>query len=114
MLIFIVLLLLGAAMAYLSKFNAMPVSVNFGSYILEDIPLFYVIIGSLLIGLFLSYAVYLVDTLFISWTIRGKNKELKKNQQEALQLSKRIHQLELENERLKNGSTAEPKDDRAL
>lgn len=110
MLIFILLLLLGAAMAYLSKFNAMPVSVNFGSYVLEDIPLFYVIIASLLIGLFLSYAVYLVDTL----TIRGKNKELKKNQQEALQLSKRIHQLELENERLKNGSIVEPTDSRAL
>lgn len=102
MLILILLLVLSAGMAYLSKFNAMIVSVNFGPYIINDIPLFYVIIGSLVTGLVLSYLVYLVDTIFTSWTIRDKNKEIKKNKQEILELTKRIHQLELKNEKQKH------------
>jgi len=116
MLILILLLILGAGMAYLSKFNDMLVSVSFGSYIISDIPLFYVIIGSLVTGLILSYLVYLVDTIFTSWTIRGKDKEIKKTKLEVLELTKRIHQLELENEKQKHNHNynSEPEDVDAL
>ncbi|HCC84519.1 MAG TPA: hypothetical protein DEP87_02455 [Candidatus Pacebacteria bacterium] len=114
MLIIILLLILGAVMAYISKFNAVLVNVNLGAYIFNDIPLFYVIIGSLLIGLILSYLVYLVDLLFTSWTLRGKENEIKKFKKEVLELTKRIHQLELENEKLKHNHHQEPQDDNAL
>lgn len=116
MLILILLLILGAGMAYLSKFNAMIVSVNFGSYVVNDIPLFYVIIGSLVTGLILSYLIYLINKIFTSLIIRDKDKEIKKNKREILELTKRIHQLELENERQKNNNndSSEPKDVNAL
>ena len=114
MLILILFLIIGSMLVYISKFNFMPVSVNFGMYILEDIPLFYVIIGSLVFGLVLSYLVYLINSISTALTLRGKDKTIKKNKNEVLELTKRIHQLELENEKLKTNSSNKPLDPDAL
>jgi cell division protein FtsB len=92
----------------------MPVSLNFGTFVLSDIPLFYVIIGSLIFGLVLSYLVYLINSISTAFRFRGKDKEIKKNKSEVLELTKRVHQLELENEKLKNGTLVEPTDENAL
>lgn len=83
----------------------MPVSVNFGTFIVPNVPLFYVIIGSVLFGLILSYLVHLVSSVSASLTLRSKDNELKKEKQEVLELTKRVHQLELENEKQKNPDT---------
>jgi len=114
MLIIILLLVVGTILVYISKFNFMPVSVNLGFYTFSNIPLFYVIVGSLLFGLILFYVVYLIRAVSSSFKLRGKNKEIKKNKDEVLELTKRVHQLELENEKLKNGSSVEPEDKNAL
>jgi hypothetical protein len=92
----------------------MPVSVNFGAYIISDIPLFYVIVGSLLFGLILSYLVYLVNSISTIFSFRGKNNEIKIKKDEVLELTKRVHQLELENEKLKSSSIDVPSDANAL
>jgi len=92
----------------------MPVTVNLGMYVISDIPLFYVIVGSLVIGLVLSYVVYLVHAISTSFAFRGKDNEIKKNKDEVLELTKRVHQLELENEKLRHSSDVEPEDRNAL
>jgi cell division protein FtsB len=92
----------------------MPVSVNFGMYVLNDIPLFYVIVGSFIMGLVLSYLVYLINSISTSVTLWGKDKTIKKNKNEVLELTKRVHQLELENEKLKNGTPIGVRDEHAL
>jgi len=114
MLILILLLVVGSFLVYISKYNFIPVSVNFGSYVLSNIPLFYVIVGSLLIGLVLSYLAYLVKAISTSFTLRGKDNEIKKDKDEVLELTKRVHQLELENEKLKHAPDVEPEDPNAL
>ncbi len=101
MLVLILFLVAGSLLAYIAQHNLMPVSVNIGSYIFQDIPLFYVIVGSLLIGLALSYVVYLVHEISNSFVLRGKEKKIKKGKDQVLELTKRIHQLEIENEKLK-------------
>lgn len=114
MLVLILLLVVGSILVYISKFNFMPVSVNLGLYAFSDIPLFYVIVGSLVIGLVLSYLLYLVHAISTSFTLRGKDNAIKKNKNEVLELTKRVHQLELENEKLKHSSNVEPEDPNAL
>lgn len=114
MLILILFLIVGSILAYLSQSNLMPVSVYFGPYVWSDIPLFYVMIGSLLAGLVLSYLIHLVDAIATSFTLRGKDKEINKKKITVLELTKRVHQLELENEKLKAGSVRKPKDLNAL
>jgi lipopolysaccharide assembly protein A len=110
----ILLLVVGSVLVYISKFNFTPVTVNLGLYTLSDIPLFYVIVGSLVLGLVLSYIAYLVHDISNSLTMQGKDKEIKKSRAEILELSKRIHQLELENEKLQHGEGIKPQDPNAL
>ena len=115
MLILILLLVVGSILVYISKFNFVPVTVNLGMYTISDIPLFYVIVASLLFGLVLSYLVYLVNGISTSLKFRGKDHEIKQNKDEVLELTKRVHQLELEKEKIKNGSEeTEPTDQNAL
>lgn len=114
MLILILLLVIGSILVYISKFNFMPVTVNLGVYTISDVPLFYVIVGSLVFGLVLSYLVYLVNSISTSLKFRGKDHEIKQNKDEVLELTKQVHQLELENEKIKNGSDLKPTDQNAL
>jgi len=114
MLTVILLVVVSAILAYVSKFNAMPVSVNLGTFVISDIPLFYVIVGSFLLGLILFYLVNLVNSVFMSFALRGKDNKLKKSKDDVLELTKRIHQLELENEKLKHTPILEPEDSNSL
>lgn len=115
MLTLIIFLVISSIIAYLAISNSMLVILHFGPYVFSGIPLFYIIIGSLLIGLGLSYLFALIRSISTGFTIRGKDKKIKQTQSEIVDLTKRIHQLELENERLKNNSTViEPQDKNAL
>lgn len=112
--VLILLLIVGSALAYISQDNLMPVSVHVGQYVFEGIPLFYVIMVSLITGLLLSYVINLTHAISGSWVLRGKNKKIEKGEDEVLELTKRVHQLELEKERLKNDSTPDLEDPHAL
>jgi uncharacterized integral membrane protein len=114
MLSLILLLVIGSGLVYISKFNFMLVSVNLGMFVISDIPLFYVIVGSLVTGLVLAYLMHLVNEVTNSFRFRGKDKEIKKNKEEVLELAKRVHQLELENEKIRNGTIVEIVDENAL
>ncbi len=114
MLILILFLIVGSVIVYISKFNYTPVTVNLGIYTFSNIPLFYVIVGSLLVGLIFSYLVYLVHAISTAFKLRGKDKEIKNNKNEVLELTKRIHQLEIENEKLEQDTDRNSEDRNAL
>lgn len=114
MLDLILVLVLGSMLVFISRFNFMPVSVNLGFTSFSNVPLFYVIVSSLVLGLVLSYVVYLVHAISTSFTLRGKDKEIKNNKDEVLELTKRVHKLELENEKLIHDKGAKPQDPNAL
>jgi hypothetical protein len=114
MLVLILLLVVGSILVYISKFNFMLVTVNLGIYIISNVPLFYVIIASVVFGLILSYLVYLFHSISTSFIIRSKDHEIKKNKDEVLDLTKQIHQLELENEKIKHDPAVDPSDKNAL
>ncbi len=114
MLSLILFLIAGSILVYLSQYNLMLVSVHLGSYVISDVPLFYVIIGSILLGIVLSYMIHLIHAVSTSMAIHGKERELKKNKEEVLELTKQVHQLELENEKLKSTRGRQPKDPDAL
>lgn len=114
MLYLILFLIAGSALAYVSNENLMLVTLNLGPYSFSDIPLFYVIIGSLLTGLIFAMVVHSFYDIANSLKLRSKKNEIKQNKDEVLALTKRVHQLELENEKLKNGSRKEPLDPHGL
>lgn len=114
MLVLILFLVAGSFLVYISKFNSMPVTVNLKLYTFSNVPLFYVIVGSLLIGLVFSYLVYLIPAISAAFKLRGKDKEIKQNKNEVLELTKRVHQLELENEKLEHDSGRQFEDRNSL
>lgn len=100
---------------YLAQNNLVPVTMHLGSTVITNIPLFYVILGSLLTGLMMAYLIHLVNSIFVAFSMHGKDTAIKHGKSEIADLTKRIHQLELENEKLKNNSSvAEPDDPNAL
>lgn len=102
-------------MVYLAQNNLMLITLHLGTYIFSGIPLFYVIIGSLLTGLGLAYLIYLVNSIFTGLAMHGKDNKIKQGKSDIVDLTKQIHQLEIENERLKNNTTViEPQDKNAL
>ncbi len=108
-------LIVGGSMVYLAQNNLELVTLYLGNYVFADIPLFYIIIGSLLLGLTLAYLINLVNSIFVAFAMRGKDNKIKETKTEVVELTKMIHKLELENERLKNNSTViEPQDMNAL
>lgn len=102
-------------MAYLAQNNLLLVPLHLGPYVFSDIPLFYIIIGSLVAGLTLAYILFLINAVSVSFKFHKKDTKIKEGKNEIVELTKRVHQLELENERLKNNSTViEPSDKNAL
>ena len=55
----------------------------------------------------------LFHSISTSLVLHGKNKEIKVYKDEVLELTKRVHQLELENEKQKN-NPEEPEDPKSL
>lgn len=114
MIILILLLVVGSGLVFISKYNFNPVTVNFGTFALTNIPLFYVIVGSVVFGLLISYLVHLVTSVSTYFAFRGKNKELQKEKEDVLELTKRVHQLEIENEKIKHEPEVTNDDPNAL
>lgn len=114
MLALIILLISASFIAYLSLQNTMLVSVNFLDITITDLPLFYVVIGSMLIGLLLSYTIYIIHSVTTSIKLRKQDKKIKTARAQTADLTKRIHQLELENARLQKASDPENIDANSL
>ena len=115
MFILILLLVVSGIMVYLAQNNLTLVSLQLGSYMFANIPLFYVIIGSLLTGLGLAYILYLINSISTTIAMHKKDTTIQETKNEIVDLTKQIHQLELENERIKNNTTIiEPEDKNAL
>lgn len=115
MITLILILIVGAVFVYLAQNNLTLVTLHVGATGITNIPLFYIIIGSLLTGLILAYLIHLVNAIFVAFSMHRKNTKIKQGKNTITDLTKRIHQLELENEKLKNDFTVdEPQDKNAL
>lgn len=104
----------GLIIAFFATQNTNIVSVKFLQYSLSSIPLYFVVIGSLVVGIFLTWILSLVGSISSLLTLRGKESKLKEAQRENTDLVKQIHKLELENERLKAESGISNADDKSL
>lgn len=114
MLTIILLLIFASGMAYFSFQNSAHVTLTFFNYTVPEVSLFLVILGSMLVGALLVYVIHLVNSISTAITIHGKDKKIEKSQEDVTQLTKKTHQLELENESLKKDNPAASYDDKSL
>ncbi|HEV2339216.1 MAG TPA: lipopolysaccharide assembly protein LapA domain-containing protein [Patescibacteria group bacterium] len=97
MLAFIFTVLFSSLVAYFATQNTGTVTLYFASYVWTGIPLYLVILGALVTGLVFAWVFHLLFLISSTLTISGKNHALKALKQENLELTKKVHQLELEN-----------------
>lgn len=100
----IILFIFGIGVAFFATQNTQAISLNFASYSITDIPLYIIVLVSLLLGFAVSWIIGLVDVVSSSFKMRGKESTIKTGNKQITELTKRVHQLELENERLKGES----------
>lgn len=102
MLSFIVLLVFASLVAYFAAQNLQTTTVTLANYPLTDVPLYAIVLFSLVIGIGVSWFLSLFGTVSSFFTIKKKETKIKQGNREITQLTKRIHELELENEKLKS------------
>lgn len=91
--------------------NTGVVSLNFGQYSITDIPIYLVALLPMAIGIFVALFFHLTNGLSQKLTINEQREELKKLKKEIAEASKRVHQLEIENIKIKNDGAEETDED---
>lgn len=109
----IVLVVFGIGVAYFATQNTQSVSIALAGYPLTGTPLYLIVLISLLLGFVVSWIISLVDVISSALKIHGRDSTIKDASKQISELTKRVHQLELENERLK-GESGHPSDDKSL
>ncbi|HKA32567.1 MAG TPA: lipopolysaccharide assembly protein LapA domain-containing protein [Candidatus Binatia bacterium] len=101
MLALLIAVVFGAAVGYFATQNTIPVTIRLAEYAIEEVPLYLVVIGSLLIGLFIGWILFLARAVSSSFAIRGKNNEVRRARETIAELENRVRDLEVENARLR-------------
>jgi uncharacterized integral membrane protein len=91
----------GIAIGYFATQNTTPVTIRVAEYALEQVPLYLVIVGSLFVGLFISWILYFARSVSSRVTIYGRDHAVRKARQTAANLELRVQELEAENAHLK-------------
>jgi uncharacterized integral membrane protein len=101
--IFVLLLavIFGGVLGYFATQNTTPVTIQFPRYVIEGVPLYLVVLGSALAGLFMAWIFHIARSVSTAVTIYGKDHAVRRARRANEDLEQRVHDLEVENERLR-------------
>lgn len=97
----------GLAIGYFATQNTTPVTIRVAEYTLEDVPLYLVVVGSLFVGLFIAWILYVARSVSSRVTLYGKEHAVKKAQRTVVDLEYQLHELEAENAQLRQEHPAQ-------
>lgn len=100
MLSLILLFLVGLAMAFFATENTTGTAITIAQSTFRGIPLYVVVIGSMLLGIFISWLISLSNSLSSSLTLHRKDSAIRDAQTTIDRLKKENHNLQVENARL--------------
>ncbi len=101
MLSLILTLVLSLLISFLFTLDASPTTLHLGTTTISEIPLFYVVLASIIIGVLLASVTTIVTMIKAKLTIFAKNSDLKKSYETVEQLQEKIDKLEEEKTTLK-------------
>jgi len=102
--------IVGLGLAFFATQNTQGVLIHFLSFHWNAIPLYVIIIVALLVGLVLAWIFSLLQSFSSFLSLHNKENKLREAYQSITELTKRVHQLELENTRIKRKNTDEDED----
>ncbi len=112
--IVILAIISGLGIGYFATLNTFPISLNFGPYVLSNIPAYLVVVGGILVGLLLAWIFSLINTFSSRMKLHGKENKIKEDERMIADLTRQNHQLELENTRLKGKTGEDEIDEKSL
>jgi uncharacterized integral membrane protein len=80
--------------------NTTGATITLANYTFRNIPLYFIVIGSILAGIAMSLVINIFQTLSSSLTLRRKNTTIKGAHNTIADLQSKIHDLEIENAKL--------------
>ena len=95
--------LLGLGFTYFATQNIAPVTIQLGTYV-WTLPLYFISVGSLLMGLFIATLFSLISEASAALTIHNKESEIAKLGSMIEDLKRRINHLEMENANLRTNT----------
>ncbi len=101
MLVLILAVIFALGVGYIATQNAMAVTLQMGNQLFTGIPLYFVIVASLLSGLLIGWIFNLAGSLGSMFALRGKDSNLKAVNSTNESLQNRVHGLEIENAELR-------------
>ncbi len=101
MIVLLIAVVFGLAVGYFATQNTTPVTIQLNEYAWKDVPLYLVIVGSLLVGLFIAWILYVARTLSSRLAIYRRDHAVKRANRTVADLQQRVQELEVENTRLK-------------
>lgn len=101
MLSLIVTILFGLGVAYFALQNSLNVAIHFGNYTINAVPIYTVVILSILAGVLISGIISGLNSLSAFLALRGKDKVIKDHKRSITNLKQEVRQLEVENAKLK-------------
>lgn len=115
MLALILFVVFGIAFSLFATQNTGPISISFGSQnVFHNIPLYLAILLSVAVGLVFGTIFYFVKAISGQLTVRKLKQELERSHDEAIELTKRVHKLELEITKIKTKNGDVDYDDQSI
>ncbi len=99
--ILILAVLFAFAIAFFATQNTAGITLHLASYVFSGVPLYVVMLIALLVGLFIAWIVHMFDSLNSTFTIHGKDANLRKANDIILDLKKQVQNLQGENASLR-------------
>lgn len=101
MLSLIVILMFGLAIAYFAIQNTLGVTMVLANNVITNVPLYMIIIGSVLAGVVLSWIISGINAFTVYRKLRGKEKVIEEDQKQIHSLEEKVMTLEAENTQLR-------------
>ena len=102
MLSLIVAFLFALGVAYFAIQNSFAVPIVFASTVIQNVPLYFVVIASVLVGIILASLIGSLDNLSAYMKLRGKDNRIHDHEKVIDDLQQKVHDLEIENAQLKS------------
>ena len=94
--------------------NTQTADIYISQYTIPDVPVFLLVLISLLIGLFLAWLMHIISDVSSKMTIKEHKKELKELNNKIAEVTKEVHKLELENTKYKSKLGEEEFDEESI
>lgn len=101
MLVLMVMFIFALGVAFFATQNTNGVTVVLANTPISGIPMYIIVLASILVGLFMAWIISLVDAIASFFTLRGKDSTIAATKTRIRELENKVHDLEIENTRLR-------------